>query len=480
MQRKYIYMPVYNRPVKVFLLGGKFHPLGGDASTLLRALEKSSVGNDTILRMMQPFMQLPTAVIPLVVGQQDSIEMTVRVPRYYGSVGELHVCSAGMQCARAALRNVVSLTGETRILMTQNHEYSMALVLSDRARAFQLHLHRIEDIFSDTTHWSTPLSLGTLSHNFHPMDGVVEEVHHALVPRRCGRGSGVMGMLAVTKELLRRNVVAATVRSMGTNVGATVYMGMLHREVIEIVCAMSFVTDEKSVADALNLKHHRGKVVTQVENVGLMCAGDFDDASADVDCWMHHSNAPRYAIAFQNPSILGLARSLHGLNVQAVCTALYSGIAFCHACAYEMEAVEVSHGVRVHIINGTDFREDCIVEVNKMVKSTAIALSRTQQTWSDVRHNFRVKDDAGADTRVVSIQCHAAESGLIFFRCTDASHLSQTRDGFIGAVYIPPCIVKRPLSASASTWPTLEHPEDLEHQEKDGVHGDTVNDASRG
>ena len=480
-----------NTPVKVFALGGKFDQLGDNASRLLQELERSRVGNNAILRMMRPFLQRPTTVIPSVVRQQHVIGLTVCIPRCDGSIGELGVCSLGMQCAREALRNVVSLAGvahgtngcprETSILISQNNEYKMTLVLGDSARAFQLHVHRTEDIFSNTKHLSTPLSLCTLSHNFHPMDSVVEEVHHTLVPKCRGRSSGVRGLLAVTQELLRRNVVAATVQSMGTNVGANVYTGMGYREGIDILRAMAFVTDEKSVADALN-RGQRKSVVTHVEEtVGLMYAGASNDASANVDFWAHHVGALSYAIAHQNPAILGHMGKKHMLTVQEVCMALYSGIAFCHACAYDMEAVEVFPGVRVHVINGTDIRKEGIVEVHRMVRDTATVLSsQTQQTWSDVRHNFRETEDAGADTLVVSIQCHIAESGLIFFQRTNASHVSKPRDGFIGAVYIPPCIVKRPPSAPVSIWPIIAYPESIELQAKDVLHDGTVQDDSRG
>jgi len=383
--------------------------------------------------------------------------ITVRVPRAHGEpAGTLQIDSLGLQCARDSLRQTGCVqqqewetatavgcsggnAGSARhVIIAQNKSYTASMQL--QADAFSLHLHHTEDLFSDP---SGAVSVVSLSHRFHPLDRVVEEVHGE--QRRHGQ---VTGLLAASQALLRRNVVAASVRSMGVNRSADIYTGMRATDGAQVLKAMRLASDDKHVTSVAN-NHNRVRVVQDVLGAELLGGVQTDAAaaasSAATDFRMHHSGALSYAIAHQNPSVAGVLNHRAGLDLQEISMALYSGIAFCHACAYEVAAADTT----VHVINASDFSAEASTAAAALAKAAVDTASRAVPTapWSELRHNFHVQRYAAskqpgaydqADNLPMGVDCHATSPGLVLFRRSEDDGAAS----FVGAVYVPPRLVQ--------------------------------------
>ena len=124
---------------------------------------------------------------------------------------------------------------------------------------------------------------------------------------------------------------------MGSNRTNSLYSSMRPCEIIRVLQAMRLVTDNPYVATSLNRlrtnNYPKGAVVTRVSNAALTCSASCSELTGDVR--LHQCGAQSYAIAHQNASITCFLNRNIGLNMAEISTALYSGIAFCHACAYD-------------------------------------------------------------------------------------------------------------------------------------------------
>ncbi|KAJ1487189.1 hypothetical protein T484DRAFT_1745168 [Baffinella frigidus] len=80
----------------------------------------------------------------------------------------------------------------------------------------------------------------------------------------------VSGMLSVTHQLLRSNMVPATIRSMGSNCVTDMYAGMHSADVTRTLRAMCLVTDNRQIEKALN-RLHRGVVVKLIVMIWERC-----------------------------------------------------------------------------------------------------------------------------------------------------------------------------------------------------------------
>jgi hypothetical protein len=399
------------------------------------------------------------------------VALTVRVTRDDVCVAVIPVMPTGLQCARNALRNTgamryTSLPGEPvntecthMIVIAQSHEYTLSMLLY--VGTFNLRLHKTEDIFSCSTHYTEPVALVTMSHKFNSLDSVVE--HIVTEKDKTGSFTGstrVAGMLSVTQELLRLNVIAQPVRSMGSNCKVGLYTDMHPYDVTHALRAMRLVTDNKRLANSLN-RQHCGVVVQCVSSTELLCIEEVSDTTTHrsttcntdgmgdthphTDFRIHGSNTLNYAIAHQNAGITTILNRSIGLDMQEISATLYSGISFCHACAYDEYPMQVKPGFSVHLINASDFPTHCTDEVYKLLMTEAVALSSVSSVvhWSRVRHNFHVNERINYNTQApLAIECHATTSGLVFFRRMGEKSSPGGVGDFFGAVYVVPSLVR--------------------------------------
>jgi len=383
--------------------------------------------------------------------------ITVRVPRAHGEpAGTLQIDPLGLECARANLRKrsclpewaaEVPASADAcgcHVVLAQNESYTASMQLC--ADAFSLQLHHTEDLFANP---SGAAPLVSMSHRFHPLDRVVEEVHGD--QRTRGK---VTGLLAAAQALLRRNMVAASVHSLGVNHGADAYTGMHAMEAAQVAQAMQLVSDDAHVANAVDL-HYRANVVQPVHGSELFGgeaapAAPAAGAAPATDFHMHHSGALSYAIAHQNTAVTGVLNRGTGLDLQQISTALYSGVAFCHACAYEVAAGDTA----VHVVNASDFSGAASTAAAALAADAVHAASQAAPAggWSELRHSFHVarcagERGAGSDGETappLGVVCHATSSGLLVFR---RSGDCASAPSFVGVVYVPPCLVdQRPLA----------------------------------
>ena len=128
------------------------------------------------------------------------------------------------------------------------------------------------------------------------MDQVVEEIANPFPLKGPGEGiCGVIGMLATTQLIMRRNMSAAPLRSMGSNRTTALYSDMRPCEITRVLQAMRLVTDNPHIATSLNRlrtkKCPRGAIVTHVSDAALLC-GELNG-----DVCLQQCGAQSYAIA---------------------------------------------------------------------------------------------------------------------------------------------------------------------------------------
>ena len=432
-------------------------------------LSDKTISNTDILRSLQPFLEAPDPTDVTRSWCPSNIDatnvcVTVCIPQPDGLLKTLHVTSTGLQCVRHALRGQGGLSSHNihNFIIAQDAEHTLRVLIGQGA--FKMQLHKTEDIFTPShsqKDTDTP-ALIKISHRFHPMDQLVEETAETLLPTGLGEGlCGVTGMLATAQLIMRRNMSAAPLRSMGSNRTNSLYSSMRPCEIIRVLQAMRLVTDNPYVASSLNRlrtnNSPKGAVVTLVSNADLTCSASCSELTGDGpkltgDVRLHQCGAQSYAIAHQNASITSFLNRNIGLNMAEISTALYSGIAFCHACAYDARPTLTNkQGKSMNLINMSDFTVDqmdavhaYVIEDNIYLKtqtlpSVNVSFNHTP-SWSRLRHNFRVSDGTGEHHIPSQIECIATASGLVYFRREDEEYSLNDIDSaaFIGAVYVPP------------------------------------------
>ena len=467
-------------------------PLGCGATELLRLTHDTATHNAVIIRAMQPFMRANHSVVDR--GDQDGL--VVHVAQCDGSNSYVPILEIGLKAARDALRRKAGVYAS--IVIAQTTEYTISMEL--RSGLFKLRLDRTDDLFESERGCSgddgRSSALTSLSHQFHWLDSVVEETHTAR--RRVVSSSlhktaqncrqRVSGMLPVVQAILRDNVAAVRIRSMGCNPAVSTYAGMHLADIALVLRTLCLVTDNCKLAGAIN-GVYRGIVVTHITDTALVSGATLprtgcnlvqqpsaghlaavlktdhrycDDYDYDYDCnntlvdfRVLHSGALRYATAHQNTRISALLMNSLGLDIQATSTALYSGIAYCHSCAYDTPPVQVTPGVWTHLINASDFpvhlrnTVDCVL----VTAAKELISCGSPVPWSTLRHNFRVPN---GHVTAVGVECHVTKSGFVFFRCAkdappcvgavcsgSGSGSGSSKHGeFVGAVYIAPSFVR--------------------------------------
>jgi hypothetical protein len=469
--------------------------LGDTSSDLLCDLENIHIKNGNIQRKLKMFSHVSTTPIvknntrPDIVSPVASdIEVVVRIPHVNGTVALLPVMAIGIQSARDALRSVGCLqfqcahdermglelvenelrdaelgtigglepslvTSETRkVIIAQDHVYTLIMHLCDGT--FKLYLHHTDDLFECDEFNETPTAIAVVSHNFHNLDSIVEQINRNYITYKKNQDH-VFGMIAVVNTLLRQNVVAAPVRSIGSNCNTALYTDLHPVDIAQALGAMGLLSDKPHIVKTLN-RIYRSVVVRHTMcaiPVDKKCNGLIPPVSAynnnnnnnknnnnSVDFRLHHSGALNYAIAHQNMHVTRVLNRNMGLDMKEISTALYSGIAFCHSCAYSCLPTTGS----VHLINETDFTKTSEGKIQDMIDcDTQTFLSANPAVeWITLRHNFQVQTDGrGAKERrrtpVLIVKCCITENGLILFR-----RFGKVDENFIGGVYIAPGIYK--------------------------------------
>ena len=427
---------------------------------MLRNCHKSDLD---VVRAIEPLLQTPRAnLVPLswlpqnAAAAADIVCAVVRIPRVDRSFAELQVSSMGVRCTRNALRGQGGLDSNIHhhVIIAQDAEHSLSVSID--SNLFRMCLYKSEDLFENHSRVGTvPQPLVTMSHCFHHMDQVVEEINQPLVSASSGVGI-VTGMLATVQVLMRRNIAAARLRSMGSNRTTALYSGMHKHDITKVLQAMHLVTDNAIVAASLNglhkcpdgrtvrhgviVKHVNGTVFRRSQAITPnTLTTELVDEPANRDIRLHRCGAQTFAIAHQNGAITGFLTQNIGLDLAEISTALNSGIAFCHACAYDAwPTIKNKAGTRMNLINVSDFTEDMLAVVHKYV----IDDTADESSWSRLRHNFRVTDGVGGVHEPIQIECNATAAGLLYFRrARDEFELNDPDPfEFSGAVYVPPSL----------------------------------------
>jgi hypothetical protein len=482
---------------------------GGGMNVLLKSMSDDMVDNEHILKNVHAYTRQmcrsPGSNASLALSCSD-IGLAVCVTEDEKAVSVIPVLSTGLQCARNALRNTGALYHTHvqnspayeeeiyTVVIAQNREYTVSMVLY--AGKFHLRLQKTEELFECSTFDTTPTAIITMSHKFHSLDSVVEHISTRNMTHQSNtRHIRVSGMLAVTHELLRLNVVSAPVRSMGSNYVADMYTDMCLHDITQALRVMCLITDNKRVANSLN-KRYPGVVVKHVCSKDLLHlkdvsntdafdnsvgnTGNIDNTDLLTDFRIHRSGVLNYAIAHQNVGVTSILNRTMGVGMQEISTAIYSGISFCHACAYGETPMETEHGVRVHLINGSDFPEKYTKLVHKLVETETLVLSSAASVvrWSKLRHNFHVQESANRVTRdPLRIECHATESGLVFFRRVGQALSHVEEPIFFGAVYMIPSLARGACHLDSTASPMIQQPDtvDVDHitENPEAIHSAT-------
>jgi len=178
--------------------------------------------------------------------------------------------------------------------------------------------------------------------------------------------------------------------------------------------------------------------VKYVSSAAAAAAG-FDKC---VDVRLRHNTALRHAIAYQNTDVTSILDKKCGIGMHEITAALLSGIAFCHACAYDAyPTLQNTTGGFMHLVNGTDFTASSIEAIKKLVTDETLKIV-DETRWSGIRHNFRVATATGPFCEPLAIECHVTDAGVVFFRREKDDFVEQFSQQFIGAAYVPPSLNK--------------------------------------
>lgn len=478
----------------------------------LKDLSKSSVDNHAILHTMQKFLRAKTTCGVCLDNQHSGREVTVAdqgkplpcpecsgqegnvqvfITETTGNVATLHVQPLGLQLAREVLRtqggleknNKKSVQGHEsgptpKMILAASEHYILRMHL--QAGVFNLQLHHTDDILKTANGFQEPNPIVQVSHSFHTMDKLVEETQYVCrnqsvgVPVTTARDCvHVVGLLAVTQALLRQNMAAQSLRTLGHNPQMQSYESMPATGITSVLRAMLLKTDDKRVSHTIN-RVHKGSVVTYSESVALPmnateCNSKLEEASHEASAVLrraenirvHYSSALSYGIAHQNPGIRSLLNYSAGLDMGCATVALLSGVSFCHSCAYKSApSINIQSSSKqclggVHFINASDFDKVSYETAREMIDSHLAQTLSTNNNlqWCRVRHNFEADWSPQSDPDNGGISCHVLASGMLFFRRDN-----NYQDSVIGALYVPPKIVP---SSSHAKPPSAAEPTNI-------------------
>ena len=451
-----------NKVLQVFSFTGDVGVVGGGGVSLIQSLHNPSAINAHIIRDMAPFIWRPAATVSNgairtnIRVQRDDLVSVVGVRDKSGHVSDLNVYTVGVETVDAMTkciggmgdcpRNARALL-QHRATIARNETYTLDALFWKGT--FFLSLYQTHDILtcSDSS-IETLVPLVTLSHDFHFMGSIVEQRRY----NPSGDDGTITGMLKVVHAILRREIPAAPIRFMVGTRDVQVYRDMQAVDVTQILRAMRLVSDDRAVVKFINARHSGSIVATLVKSDKLIppkylpgtarnsdkCCGSAEPCS---DFVLHHSGTLRYAVAHTNKHIMTRLKRSPGLNVPEVCTLLHSGIAFCCSYAYGMAPTEIYHGVGVHLINRSDFPSDCEDLVDAAITAAVdVMQSETVVLWVQVSHNFCVQAAVDTKNHKIELECHIAETGLVFFR--RKGHVVTTGGSCTASVYIPPGIIR--------------------------------------
>ena len=334
-------------------------------------------------------------------SQQEG-NVPVFITETTGNVVTLHVQTLGLQMARDILRRQGGLKSKyaqtvqghedvatTKMILAASEDYILRMHL--QAGVFNLQLHHTDDILKTANSLQEPSPIAEVSHSFHTMDKLVEQTRYThknqcseLPATAACDCANVVGLLAVTQALLRQNMAAQSLRSMGHNPDMESYGRMSALGITSVLRAMLLKTDDRRVAYTIN-RIHKGSVAkycnsAEVSLDAIDCNSNFQNASQKAlqtpsskeNVRVHYSSALSYAIAHQNPGLRSLLNYSAGLDMECATVALLSGISFCHSCAYKstpsvnlVSATQQCLG-GVHFINASDFDPDSYATASRM------------------------------------------------------------------------------------------------------------------
>jgi len=327
--------------------------LGNTSSSLLCKLINTDVKNNEVVQNMRLFLQ-SSSCTPIMSKPRSDVQLQVSVKTSAHTTNDLLITEIGLRSVRHILRNTGGIATNKKIpwvLTAQDIEYTLSVGI--QKGTYKLCLYKTEDIHNWGYKNSQPICV--MSHNFHRLDVVIEEIHHYNLDGKSIPWK-VTGMQAVTNYLLMNNMVANPIASSRPDHMASFYQKMHERDMARAIMLMKLVSDNPRNVDFLKSVFN-GNVVSHMDKrdrINDYVIGSLDDGA--IDFRFHKSDALKYAIWYQNKDLAAWLCHNKGMDKQEGTTALYSGIAFCHSIAY-IDLVlhnNTSTTLRVDTINETD------------------------------------------------------------------------------------------------------------------------------
>lgn len=368
--------------------------------------------NGLVMREIHPLLCAPTPVVAKRWGVPQSIEVCVTHRNYVKT--RLTVSAANLLLSGKLLRQFKSggrgtAGDEQKAILAQTDKFTLRMRLA--GGAYQLALHSTRG-----TRDCVQRPLVTMTHGCHHLDHVLERVCDPTGTLHTEHG--VLGMLTVTQELLRRNMVSCPVRSEGPQplCERDTYCNMTAGEIQAALHSMHLITDCRNTRAALDRLHAGVRLVERSAQPGA--------PAGDHVCRLHHTHSLSYAIAHQNQALTGMLTKKHNMDMRTVATTLYSGVAFCQSLKYETgsddaaaagDAAAVVHVINEHDIPGAQ-HASVLAGVQERVART---MQSDTARWSKIRNNFVISDplQVDADTRTAhDVECHVCDDGTCMFR----------------------------------------------------------------
>jgi hypothetical protein len=481
---------------RVFMCHGEFDDTKKEhdfaLNKLLKSMSNVTTKNEDMIRNTHAYTRKNSCRrndTSRTLSSSSDIGLNVSITQDNIIVSVIPILSMGLQRARHALRNIGALCKPCHqiddesisiVPIAQNHQYAVSMVIF--AGAFHLRLQRMEDIFTCTGWNAEAVSLTTMSHRFHFLDSVIEHVieeKHTHINQTCH--VKVSGMLAVVHELLRLSVTSVPIRSLGANCMLNMHAEMLPHDIAKTLRVMGLVTDNRRIANSLNARLP-GIVVQHVSSQDILnfkfIAKHQNDTLTNIqenssDFRIHRSGVLNHAIAHQNIGVTSKLNHTNGLNIQDISIALYSGIAFCHACAYDRQPLIIDRDFRAHLINSSDFPEHRMNAIHEFLETEATAMLSTllDLQWTTLRHNFHVQDNSNhVGMHSLKVECYVSTSGLVFFRRSRDVLSTEEVSVFFGAVYILPSLIDKKSQGTYRSRASPCAPDEHSHQSHNSQH----------
>ena len=420
--------------------------LGKTSDKILKNLVDIKVHNREIIIEMQFFSHAFQPSHIDLTPKYDA-EQEVFIPMQSASDAVLPITRLGLMNARKSLRTIGSVVASkpnmnisdfTRnIVITHNQHFHMNMDI--HAGVFKLCLYHTEDVFhNDTQKNMQAVPITVLSHTFHHLDKMVEEIHtdHTIHNKRPQR---VRGMLKLANSLLRGNMPLAYVRKIATTPDDAMYRDMSERDIVSALAGLKLQHDDADVVRILN-KAYDGVFAKQTDANELKTIQSIKSTKTpvnytkpSVDFRLLTSGCLNYAIAHQNTSISGKLNKNWGMDYREISTALCSGISYCES-GLDFNTWSFETG----FINETDFSMTQRTQIKEMIhmkKHDIFEYSRSDEGWENVRHNFTT----GENDHMGIITCKIMQEGWLLFQLQGMS---------IG-VYVVPSLYR--ISAQALT-----------------------------